>query len=223
MNTGIQDAHNLAFKLADALDGTDHLSIYERERRPVAVNNTILSLANYRRVLDISSMLGVNGDDLFRVGAILKNSSLVASVHASAGSAAFAKASALALSVGRAPLACLKEKGHVVGESKRARLQQHLKAGNGLPLFFPRHELAFSYGPPDLNDNDGERLRPLDIRVGMRAPHCRLLLRHSRSAASALFTLTDLPAQLHRHSILTQRIGTRRPHVLVTGLPFSDG
>ncbi|QIS13366.1 FAD-dependent monooxygenase [Nocardia arthritidis] len=46
MNTGIQDAYNLGWKLAAALDGTDLLDSYERERRAVAA-----------RVLGISSDL----------------------------------------------------------------------------------------------------------------------------------------------------------------------
>ncbi|MEE8556746.1 MAG: FAD-dependent monooxygenase [Myxococcota bacterium] len=49
MNTGLQDAHNLAWKLAGVLDGwaTDRLlDTYETERRPVARYNTQRSLEN---------------------------------------------------------------------------------------------------------------------------------------------------------------------------------
>jgi 2-polyprenyl-6-methoxyphenol hydroxylase-like FAD-dependent oxidoreductase len=49
MNTGIQDAHNLAWKLAlvfDGLAGDALLDTYETERRPIAVSNTNHSVIN---------------------------------------------------------------------------------------------------------------------------------------------------------------------------------
>jgi 2-polyprenyl-6-methoxyphenol hydroxylase-like FAD-dependent oxidoreductase len=50
MNTGIQDAHNLAWKLAGVLAGwagDGLLDTYELERRPVAVANCARSVANF--------------------------------------------------------------------------------------------------------------------------------------------------------------------------------
>ncbi|MCB0972403.1 MAG: FAD-dependent monooxygenase, partial [Acidimicrobiales bacterium] len=49
MNTGIQDAHNLAWKLAWVLEGragADLVDTYEAERRPVALANTDYSVVN---------------------------------------------------------------------------------------------------------------------------------------------------------------------------------
>jgi len=49
MNTGIQDAHNLAWKLASVLGGQASpqlLDTYEEERRPVAVSNSDYSVVN---------------------------------------------------------------------------------------------------------------------------------------------------------------------------------
>ena len=51
MNSGVQDAHNLAWKLAAVLDGhagDDLLDSYEVERQPVAFLNTAQSLRNSR-------------------------------------------------------------------------------------------------------------------------------------------------------------------------------
>lgn len=51
-NTGIQDAHNLAWKLAGVLQGwlsPTLLATYEQERRPVAQANTDFSMINGRR------------------------------------------------------------------------------------------------------------------------------------------------------------------------------
>ncbi len=69
MNTGIQDAHNLAWKLAVALrsrkngqtDGADNLlASYETERRPVALKTAALSLKNYQKTLAVPRAMGLN-------------------------------------------------------------------------------------------------------------------------------------------------------------------
>ena len=54
MNTGFQDAFNLAWKLAGALDGSVYPSVldsYERERRPVAAQMIATTDANTRLIL----------------------------------------------------------------------------------------------------------------------------------------------------------------------------
>jgi 2-polyprenyl-6-methoxyphenol hydroxylase-like FAD-dependent oxidoreductase len=54
MNTGIQDAHNLAWKLAFVISGRSHESLldtYEVERRPVAQSNADWSAGNAPRVM----------------------------------------------------------------------------------------------------------------------------------------------------------------------------
>ena len=58
MNTGIQDAHNLGWKLAAVVKGASPklLDSYERERRPVALHVLSLSNARLRQVLDDKAM-----------------------------------------------------------------------------------------------------------------------------------------------------------------------
>ncbi len=63
MNTGIQDAHNLAWKLAavvrgDAGEGL--LDSYELERRPVAQINCDQSVRNAMRMMEVDMVLGVS-------------------------------------------------------------------------------------------------------------------------------------------------------------------
>jgi 2,4-dichlorophenol 6-monooxygenase len=56
LNTGVQDAHNLAWKLAAALDRPDLstlLESYELERRPIAVAVAANSLANFQAHGDV--------------------------------------------------------------------------------------------------------------------------------------------------------------------------
>ncbi len=62
MNTGIQDAHNLAWKLAAVVRGTADaalLDTYELERRGVAQVNCEQSLRNAMRLVEIDIVLGV--------------------------------------------------------------------------------------------------------------------------------------------------------------------
>lgn len=59
LNTGIQDAHNLAWKIAAVESGrapTSLLGSYERERRPVALRNAEQSLLNARRLQALAAL-----------------------------------------------------------------------------------------------------------------------------------------------------------------------
>ena len=63
MNTGVQDAHNLAWKLAALRPGggggPDLLASYTRERKPVAAGNARLSAENFKQVLRVPAALGL--------------------------------------------------------------------------------------------------------------------------------------------------------------------
>ena len=61
LNTGVQDAHNLAWKLAAVEHGraeVDLLDSYEQERRPVAQRNAEVSLANALKLIEVPVALG---------------------------------------------------------------------------------------------------------------------------------------------------------------------
>ncbi|HEV7731101.1 MAG TPA: FAD-dependent monooxygenase [Candidatus Binatia bacterium] len=65
LNTGIQDAHNLAWKLAAVLDGTASpalLDTYEQERQPVARYNAEQSLQNGMRLMEVPQAIAEGGD-----------------------------------------------------------------------------------------------------------------------------------------------------------------
>lgn len=65
LNGGVQDAGNLAWKIAAVLKGTAPealLDSYERERRPVAAYNTAHSLENAGRHAPIGAALGLRPD-----------------------------------------------------------------------------------------------------------------------------------------------------------------
>ncbi len=66
MNTGIQDAHNLVWKLAAVEAGwapPSLLETYEIERRPVAQQNADHSLTNAMRMWEVFQALGILPDD----------------------------------------------------------------------------------------------------------------------------------------------------------------
>jgi 2,4-dichlorophenol 6-monooxygenase len=65
LNTGVQDAHNLAWKIAAVVRGNasdDLLDTYEAERRPVAINNGEQSLTNAFKMIEVPIALGADPD-----------------------------------------------------------------------------------------------------------------------------------------------------------------
>src|SRR5262249_30615567 len=69
MHTGIEEAFNLAWKLAAMVDGwggADLVASYEAERRPVALRNVALSTATFdalRRIPGLSEAAALRPDD----------------------------------------------------------------------------------------------------------------------------------------------------------------
>ncbi len=62
MNTGIQDVHNLVWKLAAVIEGNADpglLDSYERERKPIAQRNTDQSVGNLMKMSMIDDALGI--------------------------------------------------------------------------------------------------------------------------------------------------------------------
>jgi 2,4-dichlorophenol 6-monooxygenase len=71
LNTGAGDAHNLAWKLALVIQGKAGralLNTYTAERRPVAEENTRVSLSNFRKMRAVTDALGLNEDHLHVMG-----------------------------------------------------------------------------------------------------------------------------------------------------------
>lgn len=61
LNTGVQDAHNLAWKLHSVIDGQSPdtlLDSYEPERRPIAQRNAQASLENAFKMIEVFEALG---------------------------------------------------------------------------------------------------------------------------------------------------------------------
>lgn len=67
LNTGAADAHNLAWKLASVIQGRASpglLDTYGDERKPVAEANSRVSVANHRKMREVTAALGLDEDKL---------------------------------------------------------------------------------------------------------------------------------------------------------------
>ncbi|CBJ25915.1 Monooxygenase [Ectocarpus siliculosus] len=163
LNTGVQDAHNLAWKLAavhHGLASPDLLLTYEQERRPVAMRNATLSVRNLKRSLRVLETLGVDPslgaspnlmDQLVRSPLTLNWGGGIRDMAASLLGKTSAAESAeerseRILRLGRRQLESLREEGHPYGESRVRDLRRLLAEGGGLPLLFPEHDVGFTYG-----------------------------------------------------------------------------
>ncbi len=74
MNTGIADAHNLAWKIAAVLNGKaddELLGSYESERRPVAIKNCEESRVNYEKILEVFLPLGYDLQGLEKLARLM--------------------------------------------------------------------------------------------------------------------------------------------------------
>ena len=172
MNTGIQDAHALAWRIAtwravDAASSTMRLGeepgdserarlgedpdvvlarlmrSYEHERRPVAVGNTRLSVANFDRVLEVPAALGLPPAAANVLVATVPSWLPFNSDVVRAG-----------LAVGRAQCGSLLVGDNPVGNARRAAVAEMCDRSKGgaagaeggtLRLQFPAEDLGFGY------------------------------------------------------------------------------
>ncbi|PON64794.1 FAD-binding domain containing protein [Parasponia andersonii] len=143
MNTGIQDSHNLAWKIASVAKGIAPFSIlntYETERRPIAIFNTELSIQNFKAAMTVPAALGLDPtvaksvhQVVNEVGAVLPSGLQKAILDG-------------IFAVGRAQLSefLLNEK-NPIGSSRLAKLRQIFDEGKSLQLQFPAEDLGFRY------------------------------------------------------------------------------
>jgi 2-polyprenyl-6-methoxyphenol hydroxylase-like FAD-dependent oxidoreductase len=137
MNTGIQDAHNLAWKLAAVIHGQAAPELvtktYEMERRPVALANMQLSVDNFYEALNIPRTLGL---DFLTANAV---SDLLSSPALRWAPQDFRKAALdAAMSAGKKGAAA-------VAPFRRAAIKEIFVKGNTLRLQYPKEDLGFLY------------------------------------------------------------------------------
>ncbi len=216
MNTGLQDAHNLAWRVATALrhnevtqteddgggpckrseiESPNILQPYETERRSIAAQNASLSVRNYNRSLDIAKACYLNADHPSLLVKVM-DSPPMSFVPMSVRRQTFNTAVAVAMT----PLGSLATEGNLYGEKVVRNVRKILSSGGGLPLLFPRFEINFGYDTAKsldrVDDTAGYVPR---VAVGCRLPHCsmeRLHCGEDGQIARTTITITDVEAQM---------------------------
>ena len=196
MNTGLQDAHNLAWKLSLVASGVAKPSLlhtYNTERLPVAKNITALSVKNYEKSAKTARLLGVDP--------ILAKLAVKAGESLPLPSSLRTSAVKTALKTGLSTLKWLGEPGNPLGDVRVRALQSQVQRGESLPLVFPSEDIDFEYNAGALvsavekvNSSDSSNIHfsasssssssssstssamytPPRLRVGARIPHCWL-------------------------------------------------
>jgi len=197
MNTGIQDAHNLIWKIATALQskstritGTTEalLDSYESERRPVARLNAKRSLHNFKKTLKVPAALGLNLNTanmlnqwVARVPGpqSLRRACFQSAMHLGLRQVDWLQSKSI---IARRRLQAL---GRIFDDAKQQTLQ----------LLFPGQDLGFVYrtGQPAGRDRTGtDGFDPLKFEpklvVGGRMPHFWLEDKNGRR-----ISILDLP------------------------------
>ncbi|KAL8226450.1 hypothetical protein R6Q57_016282 [Mikania cordata] len=162
MNTGIQDAHNLAWKLAAIIKGIAPISIlptYEMERKPIALFNTDLSIQNFQAAMAVPAALGIDPATANSVHQVINNTVgtiLPSTIQKTLLDGIF--------SLGRAQLSNLVlNENNPLGSSRLAKVRRIFKEGKSLQLQFPAEDLGFRYRKgalvPEI-DSEGAPIKP---------------------------------------------------------------
>ncbi len=180
MNTGIQDAHNLIWKIAVALqsentefsESTERLlASYQEERRPVARLNATISVHNFEKTLLIPSKIGLNLKTANRLSRWIG----CLPVPPALKRACFQTAMLLGLK----QIDWLKSNGAFVRRRRRAvgNIFKDVKQQT-LQLLFPGQDLGFGYEAGWLSGRGKsaiDRFDPLEfkanLKLGGRMPH----------------------------------------------------
>ncbi|XP_042488396.1 putative polyketide hydroxylase isoform X2 [Macadamia integrifolia] len=144
MNTGIQDAHNLAWKIASVLQDISPPSIlqtYEMERRQIAIFNTRLSVQNFKAAMEVPSALGLDPAAANSVHRIINSG--IGSILPSGLQRAILDG---IFAAGRAQVSesILNDK-NPLGSLRLAKLRRIFDEGKSLQLQFPAEDLGFRY------------------------------------------------------------------------------
>ncbi|KAK1575307.1 hypothetical protein Q3G72_004358 [Acer saccharum] len=200
MNTGIQDAHNLAWKIASVVKGLAPSSIlhtYEIERKQIAVFNTALSVQNFKAAMAVPSALGLDPTVANSVHQIMNKAvgPILPSVIQRAVLDGIFK-------VGRAQLSeSLLNESNPLGSSRLAKLRRIFEEGKSLQLQFPAEDLGFRYlkgalvpeGDCEMGALEAPTGRRRDYvpsaNPGSRLPHMNVRILSTSSSGEIISTL----------------------------------
>lgn len=201
MNTGIQDAHNLAWKIAFLVNDIASPSIlktYEMERRPIALSNTALSVQNFKAAMSVPAALGLDPTIANSVYKIINDG--IGSILPSGVQKAILEN---VFAIGRAQVSqpLLNDK-NPIGLSRLAKLRSIFYEGKSLQLQFPAEDLGFRYLKgalvTDVSDEAEDKIEPPSGRrrdyvpssePGSRLPHMNVRVLQTSSSKEILSTL----------------------------------
>lgn len=167
MNTGIQDAHNLAWKLASVIEGVSPISIlnsYELERSQIAQFNTVLSVQNFKAAMKVPAALGLDPTVANAVHQALNDT--VGSILPSVLQRTILDG---IFSIGRAQLSdFVLNENNPLGSARLAKLRQIFEGGQSLQLQFPAEDLGFRYQKGALVSEDDSVLNVHEAPTGRR-------------------------------------------------------
>ncbi|XP_059308423.1 uncharacterized protein LOC132059710 isoform X2 [Lycium ferocissimum] len=179
MNTGIQDAHNLAWKLASVIKGVSPISIldsYELERSQIAEFNTALSVENFKAAMRVPAALGLDPTVANAVHRALNDT--VGSVLPSALQRTILDG---IFSIGRAQVSdFVLNENNPLGSARLAKLRQIFEDGQSLQLQFPAEDLGFRYRKGALVSEDDCVLNAHEVPTGRRRDYIPCLEPGSR-------------------------------------------
>ncbi|CAH0474961.1 unnamed protein product [Peronospora belbahrii] len=158
MNTGLQDAHNLVWKvalaiqmntktfLANGVNTQALLSSYGRERQPVAKINTQLSLRNVNRTMKVPQALNISYDNAQTLAKVMNSEPMqLLPMRAQR------KIAQGIMRVGKMPLGFLDEakdaggRGSALGNRMRASVKDVVSRRKTLGMIFYHFDIGFSY------------------------------------------------------------------------------
>lgn len=170
LNTGLQDVHNLCWKLAAVHRGDAHsdlLNSYHVERYQVAQENAELSVSNWRRGLLVPKALGLDAANLDTITSALD----VVSWALPAGTSKAIVDSSL--HIGRSTLSLVQPSDNplssIYSHARLSALREVLKSRAELPMLFPGNDLGFVYqsNKAALMQNSRRPKRPV-VREGVK-------------------------------------------------------
>lgn len=211
MNTGLQDVHNLAWKIAHAFHCNqmgnsaimrELLQSYHDERQPIAEQNAALSIRNYKRLVNVMRSFYLDEDHAKLTLSMMDYMPMSRSSRRSLF------------------LSCLKMVMFPLSELRfesaytthiKSSLRKNLKSGAGLPLLFPNFEIGFGYSKTKdkrINQHTDSWASSPRLQEGFLLPHVLLKatlgkekypgLQFVGAASKELLTSSDLPVQLKR-------------------------
>lgn len=204
MNTGVCDAHNLAWKLAAVLQGRAGpglLDTYTAERKPVGYSNCMLSVANFNEALRVPQIMGLD----YKAANLLSD---VLAAPALSWLPPDARKTVLetTMNVGKAAASPIRR-------LRRSELAEVFEHGETLRLQFPKEDLGYVYAQGAVCHGPGDAAAVAEYQrpkkrdapytpttlVGARLPHAPIRVRQagrllSEVGSQAVASTVDLPA-----------------------------